>query len=172
MLVSPRMGVERRLLSDFCNGANRAKVLERCQKMNDLFDRPCIVLESDKPTEDGVFPRSIHIQGNCGSLFHSVISSDNNNCTILGTHRSKYVDTLFSQLSESKIRLFFSEDQAQTAKIIAALTKRECSKGQEFPRPIKLTEFQEKVMMPFYQVGTISIICISHSKLYLLWIFF
>ncbi len=57
------MGIDRRMVGDFFNGANRARVAERCQRMNDLFERPCVILESDRPSEDGVVPRSVHVPG-------------------------------------------------------------------------------------------------------------
>jgi hypothetical protein len=51
-LASPRMGIDRWLISEFCNGANKKKVVERCQKMNDLFERPVVVVETDKNKDD------------------------------------------------------------------------------------------------------------------------
>ena len=56
-LVSPRLSITRLMLSDFCNGSNRAKILGLCQKVNDLYERPCLLLEKDKPSDDGIIPR-------------------------------------------------------------------------------------------------------------------
>ena len=35
-VLSPRIGVHRMSVKDFCNGANRAGLVDQCQKMNDL----------------------------------------------------------------------------------------------------------------------------------------
>ena len=31
LLISPRMAVDRMVISEFCNGSNRKRVVERCQ---------------------------------------------------------------------------------------------------------------------------------------------
>ena len=45
-LLSPRLGVHRMSVKDFCNGAHRAALVDQCQKMNDLVrkDFICYVL--------------------------------------------------------------------------------------------------------------------------------
>ena len=35
-------------LVDFCNGANKNKLIERIRHMCDLFDRPIIIIEKDR----------------------------------------------------------------------------------------------------------------------------
>ncbi len=70
-----------------------------------------------------------------------------------GAHRTKYVDNLFSQLSESKIQFMFSESQTETASIAAALLKKELKKDQGLPKNLNLDKFQEAFLLPFYQVS-------------------
>ena len=41
-LLSPRLGVHRMSVKDFCNGAHRAALVDQCQKMNDLVRRDLI----------------------------------------------------------------------------------------------------------------------------------
>ncbi len=42
------------------------------------------------------------------------------------------------------LQVLFSENQTQTASIVAALVRRETKKGQSFPRPLRPTEEQER----------------------------
>ena len=97
--------------------------------MNDYFERPFIVLESDKPSEDGVIPRSIHNQGHL---------------------RTKYVDAIFSQLTESKISVCYTDNQNQSAAVIAALHKKESDKGFGLLDTKHLSVKEENVLK-FYQ---------------------
>ena len=128
-LASPRMGVDRRAAADFCSAANRRQVLERCQALNDLFERPCVVLEEEQE-EEGVVPRRALGRG----------------------RRTQYADTLLSQLSGSKIRVLYSSGQAQTASVLAALARRERARGMGFPGGKTTTsDFQERAILPFYR---------------------
>lgn len=129
-LVSPRLAIERWMSSDFYNGANRRKLLEQCQLMNDLFERPCLIIESDKAKdEQGHVPaRSLHALRS----------------------RTKYVDMLMCQLAQTKIQVVFTDNQEQSARIVNAQLQRERSRGFALPRPLKLTFRQEKAL-PFYK---------------------
>jgi ERCC4-type nuclease len=124
-LLSPRMAAERRLLAEACNGANRKRLVEQCQAMNDLFERPCLIFEeTDKDKERGK-ANDMH-------------------------RRTKYVDLLMSQLSQCKIKVLFSSSQMETASILAALIRSEERKGFILPRPLALT-LRDKQVLPFLQ---------------------
>ena len=48
MLISPRMAVDRMMISDFCNGGNKKRVVESCQvsERNQLNDYSNILLQA------------------------------------------------------------------------------------------------------------------------------
>lgn len=121
ILLSPRTAVDRITASDFINGANRHKIVERCQRMNDLFERPCLLIETERNAES--VPR---------------------------THRSKYYDLLLSQLSQSKILYYFTQSQMESASVLGSLLRMEEKKKFLLPRPLKLSPLDEQ-MLSFYQ---------------------
>jgi ERCC4-type nuclease len=51
---------------------------------------------------------------------------------------------------QSKIQILFSGSQAESAKILSALSAKESRKGHALPCPLRLTANAEKVL-PFYQ---------------------
>jgi len=132
--VSPRVSVSRWSLSDFCSGANRAAVIGHCQTLNDLYERPCLLLEADAPDEDGSLPRSIHTPG---------------------SHRTKYVDALLARLSDCRLRVLFTSSQEESARYVAALARKEEKKGAAFTkeRVVTLDDAEERIALPFYQVS-------------------
>ncbi|TRY61353.1 hypothetical protein TCAL_01790 [Tigriopus californicus] len=121
ILLSPRTAVDRITAADFTNGANRHKIVERCQRMNDLFERPCLLIETERNGES--VPR---------------------------THRSKYYDLLLSQLSQSKILYYFTQSQMESASVLGALLRGEEKKKFLLPRPLKLSPLDEQILA-FYQ---------------------
>lgn len=47
-IVSNRMAVERKLLSELLNPANRNKVTQRIQRLQSMFERICVIVEKDR----------------------------------------------------------------------------------------------------------------------------
>lgn len=47
-IVSNRMAVERRFLSELLNSGNRSKVTQRIQRLRSMFERVCVIVEKDR----------------------------------------------------------------------------------------------------------------------------
>ncbi|CAG2228097.1 FANCM [Mytilus edulis] len=122
-VVSVRMGVDRKQWSEFSNGTNRAKMTERLLEMCDFYERPCLIIEKDKckPEEKG---------------------------RIL--HWTKYVDKTLVHLIQSKMTLFFTENQLETASIVADLCQLENRKNCAISCPINLNTDQQN-RVKFYR---------------------
>ena len=136
VLASPRMGIDWVLVAEFCNGSNKEKVLNRCRRMNNLYDRPVLILETDKGRDDDGHA-SAHPARN---LLGPTLA------------RTKYIDALTSRLSQSKMQVLYSDSSENTADIITGLRKSEQSKGFAFPSPLNIGDYERRVM-PFYQVS-------------------
>ncbi len=119
-LLSTRLAICRVNNSDFCNGAQRHKIVNLCQSMNESFERPFLIVELAK-----------------------------DNFLEARQHRTKYVDMIISQLCQSNIRVLFSKGSAESASIIAILSKKECKKGFNLPVNLKLSPLSERYL-PFY----------------------
>ncbi|CAC5419574.1 FANCM [Mytilus coruscus] len=118
-VVSVRMGVDRKQWSEFSNGANRAKMTERLLEMSDFYERPCLIIEKDKC--------KLEEKGRI-------------------LHWTKYVDKTLVHLIQSKVTLFFTENQSETASIVADLCQLENRKNCAISCSINLnTEQQNKV---------------------------
>jgi ERCC4-type nuclease len=118
-VVSMRMGIDRKQWSEFSNGSNCAKMTACVQVMCDFYERPCLIIEKDKLRGDE----------KSGIL-----------------HWTKYVDKTLVQLIHSKVTLFFTENQLETASIIADLCQLENRKNCAISCQVDLnTEQQSKV---------------------------
>ena len=118
-VVSIRMGIDRKQWSEFSNGSNCAKMTACVQVMCDFYERPCLIIEKDK------------LKGDEKSQI---------------LHWTKYVDKTLVQLIHSKVTLFFTENQLETASIIADLCQLENRKNCAISCQINLnTEQQNKV---------------------------
>ena len=118
-VVSMRMGIDRKQWSEFSNGSNCAKMTACVQVMCDFYERPCLIIEKDKLKGDE----------KSGIL-----------------HWTKYVDKTLVQLIHSKVTLFFTENQLETASIIADLCQLENRKNCAISCQVDLnTEQQSKV---------------------------
>ena len=71
----------------------RADLVTKCQRMNDLFERPCIIVETQKKYIDPMNPDDIIVTST-----HQLFGKNN---------RSKFIDNVLAQLSQSKIRVLF-----------------------------------------------------------------
>ncbi|XP_041350852.1 LOW QUALITY PROTEIN: Fanconi anemia group M protein-like [Gigantopelta aegis] len=123
-ILSNRLAVDRKQWSDFSNGANRKKLIDRVQRMQSLYDRCCIIVEKDrvKPGEEKS-PRACQ--------------------------RSKYNDWTLAFLSQSNVKLLFSDSQGETAALISELCQLEAKKGMNITVPVDLNPQQEQVFQ-FY----------------------
>lgn len=121
-LLSTRLAICRVSNSDFCNGAQRHKIVSIAQTMNEYFERPFIIIESPAGESNFLEARQ---------------------------HRTKYVDMIISQLAQSNIRVLFSTGQTASASLMAVLAKKEFKKGFALPTSLKLPMLSEKYL-PFY----------------------
>lgn len=116
-LLSSRLAVCRVNNSDFCNGAQRHKIVNSVQTMNEYFERPFLIVES-----------------NSDPFLES------------RQHRTKYVDMIAAQLAQSNIRLLFSNGPKESAEFMSALARKEAKKGFSLPANMKLPLLSEKYM--------------------------
>ncbi|XP_054758508.2 Fanconi anemia group M protein-like [Lytechinus pictus] len=125
-VTSTRMGVEKRTLSEFANGANRQKLLDRVRHMCELFDRPCLIIEKDRDkNRDKRQPPKTLI-------------------------RTKYLDSTLASLTKTHVKVLFSDSTEETAQILADLTKIESRKGAAIPATLDMDSTSEQVLK-FYQ---------------------
>lgn len=116
-IISNRMAVERKQWSEFSNGANRAKLIERMQHLGELFDRPCLVVEKDriKPGEEK---------------------------SSKPLHWTKYVDRTISMLNRSEIKVLFTENFDETSELLAELCRLELRKNMGINVKVDLNDDQ------------------------------
>ncbi|ESO87654.1 hypothetical protein LOTGIDRAFT_166235 [Lottia gigantea] len=122
-ILSTRLAVDRQVWSEFSNGSNHSKVIERLQKMKELYDRCCLIIETDK-----------------------IKTGDK---TVRKQHRTKYVDQLICTVSQSDIRLLFTDSQEDTCNILVELCELESKKGLSITTPLSLNTNQQQ-MLKFY----------------------
>ena len=115
-LLSTRLAVYRVCNVQFCNGSYRHKLVDLVQRMNDLFERPCLIVELNREQQQRNFLET-------------------------RDHRTKYVDMIMVQLAQSNVRVLFSQDQTESAKIMATMA----NKGNiEFTPSMVLGIFRER----------------------------
>ncbi|XP_022090579.1 Fanconi anemia group M protein-like isoform X2 [Acanthaster planci] len=130
-IVSARMGVEKKSMSDFGNGANKNKLIDRVRHLCDLFDRPCLILEKDrvKPADDKK-PRQLI--------------------------RTKYFDSTLAALSKTHIKLLYSDSLEDTARILADLVHIEMRKGEGLAPLTSMNTTQEQVFKLYQSLPRVS----------------
>ena len=72
----------------------------KCQKMNDLFERPWIIVETERKYADCMNPDDVVVTST-----HQLFGK---------TLRTKYIDGVLAQLSQSKIKVLFRFDCKRT----------------------------------------------------------
>ncbi|XP_078592981.1 Fanconi anemia group M protein-like isoform X1 [Branchiostoma floridae x Branchiostoma japonicum] len=102
-ILSNRMGVERKTLSDFGNSTNREKLVQRVQELCELFDKPCLIVEKDR-VKPGMEPKKARTP-------------------------TKYHSTVLAALAHTSVTVLFTDTQEQTASLLADLAKLEQRKG-------------------------------------------
>ncbi|NWS41538.1 FANCM protein, partial [Probosciger aterrimus] len=121
-IVSNRMAVERMFLSELLNSMNRTKVTERIQCLQSMFERTCVVVETDriKPGETSRF-----------------------------FQRTQYYDSMLSAFVQAGVRILFSSCQEETAGLLKDLALVEQRKNAAIRVPVEL-EGHKQEMLNFY----------------------
>ena len=140
-IVSNRMGIERKIVSDFTNGSNRVKLIDRMRHLSQIFERPILIIEKDrvKPGEKEIKQPLL---------------------------KNKYVEATLAALAQTLVRLFYTETQKDTAVIIAGLAELEKRKGMVISVKVDLNLEQEQ-MLKFYltlpQISYITALNLMHG---------
>ncbi|XP_078418451.1 Fanconi anemia group M protein isoform X2 [Cetorhinus maximus] len=130
-IVSNRMAVERKSLSEFANSVNRSKLVDRIQHLQAMFERVCIIVE-----KDGMKP------GDTSRIFQ----------------RTRYYDALLSSLTIAGIRTLFSSSQEETAGLIAELAHVEERKNAAITVPLEVHGHRQQILQFYLSIPDISYI--------------
>ncbi|NXM01111.1 FANCM protein, partial [Tyrannus savana] len=121
-IVSTRLAVERTFQSELQGPGNRNRLSQRLQRLQGLFQRVCVILETDR-TRPGDASRSFQ--------------------------RTQYYDGVLSALVQAGIRILFSSCQEETAVLLRDLALLEHSKGAAIGVPTEL-EGPRRDLLGFY----------------------
>ncbi|KAM9381012.1 Fanconi anemia group M protein [Phaethornis superciliosus] len=121
-ILSTRLAVERRLLSEFLSSAHRNKITQRIQRLRSISERICVIVEKDrvKPGETSRF-----------------------------FQRTQCYDSLLSALLQAGVRILFSSCQEETAGLLKDLALVEQRKNTAICVPTELEGHQQE-MLNFY----------------------
>ncbi|XP_048736157.2 Fanconi anemia group M protein-like isoform X2 [Ostrea edulis] len=114
-IVSNRMGVDRQHWSEFTKGSRKDKLLERVTALCDLFDKPALIIEKDSTKTD-----------------------DKNSVKPL--HWTKYVEKTLVHLVRSKLTIYFTDHQKDTARVLSDICRLEARKNAGIGCPTDLDE--------------------------------
>lgn len=115
-IVSNRMGVDRQQWSEFTNGSRKDKLVERVTALCDLFDKPALIIERD----------------------NNVKADDKSSSKPL--HWTKYVEKTLVHLLRSKVTLFFTDNQKDTARVLSEICRLEARKKAGIAAPTDLDD--------------------------------
>ncbi|NXF82237.1 FANCM protein, partial [Sclerurus mexicanus] len=139
-IVSNRMAVERTFQSELQSPGNRNKLGQRLQRLQSLFDRVCMIVETDR-----VRP------GETSRFFQ----------------RSQYYDGVLSALVQAGIRILFSSCQEETAVLLKDLAVLEHRKGTAIDVPTE-PEGPRRALLSFYLsvpgLSYAAALALSHSS--------
>ncbi|NWH63211.1 FANCM protein, partial [Geococcyx californianus] len=121
-IVSNRLAVERRSLSELLTSANRSKLTQRIQCLHRMFERICVIVEKDR-TKAGEMSRFLQ--------------------------RTQYYDSLLSALVRAGVRILFSSCQEETAALLKDLALVEHRKNAAICVPTEV-EGHKREMLNFY----------------------
>ncbi|NXF54019.1 FANCM protein, partial [Oceanites oceanicus] len=121
-IVSNRMAVERKFLSELLNSVNRNKVTQRIQRLQSMFERICVIVEKDRIKA-----------GEMSRLFQ----------------RTQYYDSVLSALVQAGVRILFSSCQEETAALLKDLALVEQRKNATIRVPTEV-EGHKREMLNFY----------------------
>ncbi|NXN42094.1 FANCM protein, partial [Rhinoptilus africanus] len=121
-IVSNRMAVERKFLSELLNSVNRNKVTQRLQRLQSMFERICVIVEKDRIKS-----------GETTRFFQ----------------RTQYYDGVLSALVQAGVRILFSSCQEETAGLLKDLALVEQRKNAAIRVPTEV-EGHKRAMLNFY----------------------
>ncbi|XP_027761523.1 Fanconi anemia group M protein [Empidonax traillii] len=121
-IVSTRLAVERTFQSELQGPGNRNRLSQRLQRLQGLFQKVCVILETDR-TRPGDVSRSFQ--------------------------RTQYYDGVLSALVQAGIRILFSSCQEETAVLLRDLALLEHRKGAAIGVPTEL-EGPRRDLLGFY----------------------
>uniref|UniRef100_A0A8C5Q7K5 ATP-dependent RNA helicase FANCM n=1 Tax=Leptobrachium leishanense TaxID=445787 RepID=A0A8C5Q7K5_9ANUR len=130
-IVSNRLAVERKSLSDFSSGVNRSKLVERVKNLQNLFERVCLIVEKDR-----VKP------GETSRLFQ----------------RTKYYDSTLSALTSAGVQILFSSSQEETAGLLKELMQLEQRKRTAITVPTQVTGNKQHALRFYLSIPDVSYI--------------
>ena len=140
-LLSTRLAVSLVKNSDLCNGAQRHKLVQIVQTLNEYYERGFLIIET----------------------------SNSNQFLEMRHNRSKYIDMIICQLATSNIRILYSQTIEQTSGLIAKLAKKEARKHFALPANLKLPELSEDFVPMYQEIPGVSLalamrMCISFEN--------
>uniref|UniRef100_A0A8C9EHK4 ERCC4 domain-containing protein n=1 Tax=Pavo cristatus TaxID=9049 RepID=A0A8C9EHK4_PAVCR len=121
-VVSNRMAVERKFLSELLSSVNRSKVTQRIQRLQGMFERVCVIVEKDR-TKAGETWRFLQ--------------------------RTQHYDGMLAALLQAGIRVLFSSCQEETAGLLKELALVEQRKNAAIRVPTEV-EGHKQEMLSFY----------------------
>ncbi|NWW39870.1 FANCM protein, partial [Panurus biarmicus] len=121
-MVSSRLAVDRLLQSELQSPGNRNKLSQRLQRLRSVFERICVIVETDR-----VRP------GETSRLFQ----------------RTQYYDGVLSALVQAGIRILFSSCQEETAALLKDLALLEHRKDAAIQVPTE-PEGHQRELLNFY----------------------
>ncbi|NXT76982.1 FANCM protein, partial [Zapornia atra] len=121
-LVSSRLAVERRLLSQLQGAGSRSQEAQRIQRLRSTFERVCVIVEQDRirPGEPG-----------------------------RGPQRTQHCAATLAALALAGVRLLFSSCQEETAALLRGLALAEQRKGAAIALPAE-PEAHKRDVLSFY----------------------
>ncbi|NXR04939.1 FANCM protein, partial [Sagittarius serpentarius] len=121
-IVSNRMAVERKFLSELLNSVNRNKVTQRIQRLQSMFERICVIVEKDRIKT-----------GETSRFFQ----------------RTQYYDGVLSALVQAGVQILFSSCQEETAGLLKDLALVEQRKNAAIRVPTEV-EGHKREVLNFY----------------------
>ncbi|KFV64845.1 Fanconi anemia group M protein, partial [Dryobates pubescens] len=121
-VVSNRLAVERRFLSELLSPANRNKVTQRIQCLQNTFERVCMIVEKDRAKA-----------GETSRIFQ----------------RTQYYDGVLAALVQAGVRILFSSCQEESAALLKDLALVEQRKNAAIRVPTEV-EGHKREMLNFY----------------------
>ncbi|NXS54248.1 FANCM protein, partial [Brachypteracias leptosomus] len=128
-VVSNRLAVERKLLSELLSPSNRSKVTQRVQHLQSLFERICLIVEKDRARP-----------GDTSRLLQ----------------RTQYYDGVLAALLQAGVRILFSSGQEETAALLRDLVLVEHRKNSAICVPTEVEGHKREVLNFYLSIPSLS----------------
>uniref|UniRef100_A0A7M4FYB1 ATP-dependent RNA helicase FANCM n=1 Tax=Crocodylus porosus TaxID=8502 RepID=A0A7M4FYB1_CROPO len=128
-IVSNRLVVERKFMSELLNNMNRSKLIQRIQHLQSMFERICVIVEKDR-IKAGEALRQFH--------------------------RTKHYDGMLSAFVRAGIRILFSSCQEETAKLLKDLALVERRKNAAIAVPAEVSSPKQDALRFYLSIPNIS----------------